>query len=282
MTVVEKLKDVPPEDIVWADGFAMPPAAPIRPLHAVASALKLVTNKEDTRQVFETVSALSGRAGQEMFERFAATPYGRRVVTEPVRLEEILSDRESLSALPEGSLGRAYFDFMEGEALTADGLIDAAEEAGMDFRGPTDFEEYRRLYLHLDVSHDLWHVLTGYGRDALGEVCNLIFTHAQTRNPGFRLIIWIGLIAQKLEQPFAPILKAAAEARRNAARTEWIPSFDVEDMLALPLPEARARMNINAPAIYNAIPDSLKQRLLKPKVRRTQAEREASRAPAVR
>ena len=85
--------------------------------------------------------------------------YGRRVVADPVRLEEILSDRERLRAMAEGSVGRAYLDFMEGGNLTADGLIDAAEEAGIDFRGETQFEEFRRLFLHLDVSHDLWHVL---------------------------------------------------------------------------------------------------------------------------
>lgn len=272
-------KDIPPEEIEWIDGFPTPPAPPVRPLHALRSVLRLIRNKEDTRQVFEAVQALSGRAGKRMFARFVSTRYGRRVVSEPVRLEEILSDREALRALPEGSVGRVYLAFMEGENLTPDGLIDAAEEAGIDFRGETQFDEYRRLFLHLDVSHDLWHVLTGYGRDALGELCNLIFTHQQTRNRGFRLIVFIGLIAQKLEQPSAPILKAAREARRNARRAAWVSAFDVEELLALPLNEARRRLNIGEPAVYNAVPEAIRQSLLKPKVKQTQAEREAA-APA--
>lgn len=270
----DKIEDVPPEDIEWIEGVPTPPAPPVRPFHALVAVLRLIRNKEDTRQVFEAVQALSGRSAKRMFKRFVLTPYGRRVVTEPVRLEDILSDRERLRALPEGSVGRIYLAFMEGENLTADGLIDAAEEAGIDFRGETQFEEYRRLFLHLDVSHDLWHVLTGYGRDALGELCNLIFTHRQTRNRGFRLIVFIGLIAQKLEQPFAPILKAAGEARRNARKSEWVPAFDVEELLALPLSEARRRLNIAEPAIYNAVPDDIKNNLLKPKVKKTQRERE--------
>lgn len=268
------VEEVAPEDIEWINGFGTPPSPPIRPFHALASVLKLVLNKEDTRQVFETIQALSGRSGKQLFQRFTATPYGRRVVSEPVRLEEILADREALRALPEGSVGRAYLDFMEGEDLTPDGLIDAAEEAGIDFRGETQFEEFRRLFLHLDVSHDLWHVLTGYGRDALGELCNLAYTRTQTRNPGFRLIIFIGLIAQKLEQPSQPLIKAVAEGARIGRNAKWILEQDVEELLKLPLDEARRRLNMARPEIYHSVPDEIKWSLLKPKVSRTQAERE--------
>ncbi len=271
--------EVPADKIVWVEGFPTPPEPPIRPLHALVSVWRLVRNKEDTRQVFEIVQALSGGAAKRLFARFVSTPYGRRVITEPVKLENILSDHEALRALPEGSLGRVYLDFMEGENLTAEGLIDAAGEAGIDFRGETQFEDYRRLFLHLDVSHDLWHVLSGYGRDALGELCNLIFSRAQTRTRGFGFIVFIGAIAQKLEQPSAPVLKALAEARRNVRGTAWVPEFDVEEMLPLPLTEVRRRMNITEPAFYNAIPDAVKDNLLKPKVKQTQSERESLHHP---
>ncbi|WP_411819479.1 Coq4 family protein [Hyphococcus formosus] len=270
--------EVPPEDIVWKNGFPLPPQSPIRPWHAFISVLRLVRNKEDTRQVFEVMQALSGRFGHELFERFTNTEYGRRVVTEPVKLEKLLGDRERLRQYPEGSLGRTYLAFMEGEDLTPEGLLDAAEEAGIDFKGETQFPEYRRLFLHLDVSHDLWHVLTGYGRDSLGELCNLVYTRQQTNNPGFKLIVMIGFLAQKLEEPFQPIQKALAEAKRNARRSEWVLGYDVEALLPLPLAEARAKLGIGEPKIYNAIPDEIKRNLLKPKVTQTQTERERGRA----
>ena len=173
--------DVPAEKVEWLNGFPTPPTPPIQPIHALLSVWRLIQNKEDTRQVFEIVSSLTGRSGKQLFQRFTSTEYGRRVVTEPVELEKILGDREALRQYPAGSLARVYLDFMEGEDLTPDGLLDAAEEAGIDFRSDTDFEEYRRLFLHLDVCHDLWHVLTGYGRDALGELCNLVYTAGANR-----------------------------------------------------------------------------------------------------
>ena len=280
MTSAPNLQEVPPEDILWVNGFPLPPAPPIRPFHAFAAVLKLIANKEDTRQVFEVLQSLAGGSGRRLFERFTNTPYGRRVVAEPVRLETILGDRERLRALPEGSLGRVYLAFMEGENLTPEGLLGAAEEAGIDLTTEIQFEEYRRMFLHVDVSHDLWHVLTGYGRDALGELCNLVYTYGQVSNRGFKLIIWLGFLAQKLEAPGAPIARALREARRNSRSAAWVMEHDVEELLPFPLTEARRKLNIAEPKIYNAIPEALKNNLLKPKIKKTQSEREASQKSA--
>mgnify|MGYP001218809980 CR=1 FL=1 len=267
-------KQYSPEDYVWINGFPLPPSEPVRPLHAFVSVLRLIRNKEDTRQVFEIVQALSGDSGKRLFRRFTGTPYGRRVVTEPVKLEELLGDRARLRAYPEGTLARAYLAFMEGENLTPEGLRAAAEEADIDYDAYPEFSEMMRLFLHLQVSHDLWHVLSGYGRDALGELCNLVFTRQQTKNPGFRLIVLIGGLAVKLDNWSVPTIRALREAGRNARKTAWILEHDVEELLALPLAQARARLNIATPEIYNAIPSDVRYGLLKPKVTQTQAERE--------
>jgi ubiquinone biosynthesis protein COQ4 len=272
--------EVPADQIVWVNGFPTPPDLPIRPLHAAISVGKLILNKEDTRQVYEVVQDLAGNAGKRLFKRFTDTPYGRRVVAEPVRLEEILSDREMLRALPEGSVGRAYLAFMEGENLTPDGLLGAAEEAGIDYRGETQFEEFRRLFLHLSVSHDLWHVLTGYGRDALGELCNLVFTRKQTRNPGLILINRVGMVAQKLSQPKAPVLRCVEEAARIGDSVDFLLQRDVGAMLPRPLAEARAELGFVAPAVYNSVPAEIRNSILKPRVAKTQAEREGKAAHA--
>jgi ubiquinone biosynthesis protein COQ4 len=256
---------VAPEDIVWIDGFPCPPAPEVRPLFAVASVLRLIRDKEDTSQVYSAVSALAGANGHRMFRDFVGTPYGRRVVAEPVRMEKTLSDREWLRQFPEGSFGATYLAFMEGEDLTPDGLLASAEEAGIDFKNPTQFEEYRRLFLHTSVMHDVWHVLTGYGRDALGELCNLAFSVTQTHNPGFRLIIAIGLIAQKLEQPGVPIIKAIREGDRMGRGVDYLLQHDIVPLLPLPLSEVREKLGFIEPVIYNSVPEDIKRNLLQPK-----------------
>ena len=257
--------DVPADQVEWIGGHPVPPPPPVRPFHAIASVLRLVRNKEDTSQVFETISSLAGGFGKKMFRRFVATPYGKQVVSEPVRLERVLSDREALRLLPEGSVGRTYLAFMEGENLTADGLLEAAAEAGIHYDVETDFEQFRRMFLHLNVSHDLWHVMTGYGRDALGELCNLAYTYGQSRNRGFLLIIIIGVIAQKLEQPRAKIISSLMEARRNVKSANWIMEYDVEEMLKMPLDDARSMLKLGVTPVYNSVPAEVKASLLQPK-----------------
>ena len=41
---------------------------------------------------------------------------------------------------------------------------------------------------HIRASHDLWHVLTGYHRDYLGELQLLAFSYYQTGSPAYKWI----------------------------------------------------------------------------------------------
>ena len=264
----QNLDDIKPEDIVWIDGFACPPAPKIRPFHAALSAVRLIKNKEDTRQVFETLTALAGSSGLDLFRKFVATPYGRRVVTEPVKMENVLADRDRLMATPEGSLARHYVRFIEDGGLAVDGIVKAAEEAGVDFAEDTQFKEFFRMYAHVDLCHDLWHTLTGYGRDALGEVLNLGFSEKQAHNHGFNLMIAMGTIGIKAEKPMLPIFKAVAESYRMGASVDFLLQHDVEELLPQPLEEIRARLGFFEPKTYNAIPAAVRDALLEPKARK--------------
>ncbi len=278
MTQTPAKVELTPDQLVWVDGYATPPSPKIRPFHALASAIKLVLNKDDTRQVFEVISSLTGSSGRTLFKRFVATDYGRRVVAEPIELENILADFPRLRAMPAGSLGRVYVDFMDEAGFTPQGLLAAADEANVGMKEYPEIAQFRRAFTHLEVSHDLWHVLTGYGRDPLGEVCNLVFTRRQTRNPGLRLIIFMGLAAMKLERWSVPVMKAARQAAKMGEGADFVLGHDVEALLPLPLDEVRARLNIIEPTVYNAIPYDVKHALLRPKMTQTQTERERAKA----
>src|SRR6185295_17307919 len=102
-------------------------------------------------------------------------------------LAEILSDREFLARLPEGSVGRAYLHFTTTENISAQGLIEESRK-GHDDDGLDSAHPYAWYGRRMRDIHDLWHVLTGYGRDALGEACVVGFSYAQTRGLGWALI----------------------------------------------------------------------------------------------
>src|SRR5262245_17130748 len=131
----------------------------IRPLDAWRALARLVRNPDETRHVFDLIDALSGNTGERIFRRFQSTESGRRILAENRALLPVLSDREALFALPAGSLGRTYAEFMTREQITADGLVQASMDGG---RPNADLPPERQLVgQRMRDSHDLWHVVTG-------------------------------------------------------------------------------------------------------------------------
>ena len=216
----------------------------LHPFEAVRAVRRLLANPEDTSQVFAIFRALRGRSGLTAFRRFAASPTGARIIREKRRLLDTLSDRGGLAALPEKSFGRRYFNFMEQEQLTAEGLVEASQSWETD-PVPADLQLFRE---RMRDAHDLTHVLTGYGRDPLGEICLLAFMYAHTRNRGAALIVLMSL----KRMPKAG-RGAVAEAWRNGKKARWLQDQDFEALLPRPLAAVRRELNIADPARYRAV-----------------------------
>jgi len=215
-----------------------------RPGEAIAAIKALLRDPEDTAQVFVIVRALSGKSVLRCFNRFGAAPTGRVILTERRHLIDVLKDRAHLASLPSGSLGRAYLEFMTRENISAEGLVDASAS------GLLPQEERLALYAaRLRDMHDLWHVVTGYGRDTMGEVCLLGFTFGQTGNPGLAFIALIGALKIAREND-RRILRALWAGYRAGRRARWLPAADWEHLLALPLEEVRERLGVTAPQVY--------------------------------
>ncbi len=217
----------------------------IQPLKALAAIRALKENKEDTGQVFKVIEALSGGAEERLFHRFEASHGGKRVLAEKLDLLALLCDREKLAAMPEGSLGAAYYRFMTSENLTADGLVEASNEMKLRDNIP----EAGRLFRdRIRDQHDLWHVLTGYGRDGLGELSLLAFSYAQTRNRGVgAIVLLLSRVADKA-YPGCGIWRSIREGYRRGKQAHWLPAEIWEELLPLPLEQVRAKLAVTVPA----------------------------------
>lgn len=226
-----------------------PPASPrgrLRPLDAVRAIRALIRDPDDTARVFDVIDALSGPTGDRLYQRFRRTEVGGRLLDERPDLRARLSDRNALRELPVGTLGRTYAEFMSREQISADGLV-AASEHTRDALPP----ERRWFADRLRDMHDLWHVVTGYERDLLGEASLLAFTYAQTRNPGIGAIVatawWrAGRVAPKARR----LIGDGYRRGRNAA---WLPGQPWEELLALALPEVRKRLAVGEPPVYEQV-----------------------------
>lgn len=220
-----------------------------RPLKAWGHFRKLVADKEDTEQVFHIIEALRDRRFEGRARDFFATDFGRRTLEERSNLVPMLDDHDSLRKLEPGTVGRAYLAFMEREGLTAQGLVDEYDRFR---RGQQRYDDQLEVYSNrLRDTHDLCHVMTGYGRDALGEACVLAFSACHTPNLGTQFIAWAGAAQIRKQVPRdANIFGCIREARRIGKAAGNIAHQDIAALLREPLADARARLNIGKPVAY--------------------------------
>ncbi len=225
------------------------PAPRFRPVKALGHFRKLMADKEDTAQVFHMVQCLPSKRFRKMAERFCASAHGQALMASEPFLPHLLDDHETLLKLPEGSVGHAYVAFMRREGLTAAGLVAESETQFPDRNNYKD--QFQWFNDRLRDTHDMIHVLTGYGRDALGEQCALGFSSSQYPGPTDWFLAWAGAFElQRRVKTDAPVFGAVGQARRHGKAAAQIFSQDIRSLLAEPLETARARLNIGTPHVY--------------------------------
>ena len=210
----------------------------------------LSANPDDTAQAIRAIAAMSGNSPERCFRRFRKSQQGERILREKRELYDVLSDLGGLGAMPEGSLGRAIWDFYTVEQISAQGLKGASEDAvgeGGFFAGDDDRARFGR---RLREMHDVFHVLTGYGRDVRGEIACLSFSFAQTKNTG------IGYLALRVLRGAGWSSEMGRLIRRafwRGRRAEWLVDQDWEALLPLPLEQVREELGVGPAPDYEPV-----------------------------
>ena len=217
---------------------------------ALRSLRRLLDDKEDTTAVFEIMRALNGKSTAKGYQRLLTTPQGGRIAYERREFATRLMDDAWLDSLPAGSVGAAYRDFVRSEALSAEGLADISRQTGGEIEEAHPYAWFGRRTR--DV-HDLWHILSGYHRDALGEASLVAFSFAQTGGLGWALI-GLGAASKARKSSEHPFVSAIWQGYKRGKAATWLLGEDYETLLAEPLETARRRLNITPATIYDAIP----------------------------
>lgn len=223
----------------------------IRPLVAWRAWKVLQTDPEATGEVFKMINALQGVGSNRVFNRMKITLDGEAMIAEKPDLVAALSDRDTLRAMPDGSLGRRYLKFMEDEGLAPGMLLDASDEAPTRGQGQSD--EERWLGNRLRDMHDIYHVMTGYGRDPLGELCVLSFSNQQTRSRGIAFLIKMAEYGEGKLTPNRDMHAAIMEGRSHSKSAAWFPEIRWEEKLNQPLDKLREEFGVVPPKTYEAI-----------------------------
>ena len=210
----------------------------------------LSANPDDTAQAIRAIAAMSGNSPERCFRRFRKSQQGERILREKRELYDVLSDLGGLGAMREGSLGRAIWDFYTVEQISAQGLKGASEDAvgeGGFFAGDDDRARFGR---RLREMHDVFHVLTGYGRDVRGEIACLSFSFAQTKNTGIGYLALRVLRGAGWSSEMGRLIRQAFWRGRRA---EWLVDQDWEALLPLPLEQVREELGVGPAPDYEPV-----------------------------
>ena len=228
----------------------------IQPIRALRAIRRLLADKDDTVQVFEIMQALNGRSTAKAYRRLMSTLSGGKIAYDRVEIAPLLSDDAFINNFAPNTVGGAYRHFVRSEGLSAEGLAEESRKA----RGAVLDVEHPVAWFGRRIrdTHDIWHILTGYHRDGLGELCLVAFSYAQTRSLGWALIAAGGVVQAFKLGHGRQTLKIVWQAYQNGRRAAWLPGQDFVSLLSEPLDAARVRLKIGRPTLYDAVPPELR------------------------
>jgi ubiquinone biosynthesis protein COQ4 len=220
-----------------------------RPLKVLHHFGKLVEDKEDTEQVFHIIEATKGKRSHRQAADFIRSPEGQRFMREGVDIPAMLDDHARWADCGPNSVAAHYIAFMKREGLSAAGLVAESHKWAPPESLPRDQTQW--YFDRLRDTHDLFHVLTGYGRDALGEASLLGFSYEQNHNTGILFIAYAGARQiKKVSGTKAPLFAAIKEGRRLGRAAGKIAHQDIATLMREDIDAVRARLNIGKPEVY--------------------------------
>jgi ubiquinone biosynthesis protein COQ4 len=208
----------------------------------------LLADPESTEKAIDFFYAIGRRDFERNFQRFVASPAGRALVAERPSLAAALSDRATLAAMPDGSLGRAYLAYLERNGFEPTGLLDLQDRAQASWEreeGVLPLDDARRWYRDRSILvHDLFHVLSDYETDGAGEGALLAFTHAQLGGRA-QALLTLGATVEGCRHVAASTwLRFLRRAWLRGRRAASLMAVPFEDVLALDLETVRCLVNL--------------------------------------
>lgn len=178
-------------------------------------------------------SVKDGPLGEQALRHLLSDRHFKALVDEGWRPGKI--DLQNLQTLPEGSLGRCYADQLISQGITPDTLID-----------PTPVTNDGEFVVHrIRETHDIVHVLTGFGLDGDSEIGLQGFNLAQNRSPVAVMLIFGAMLSSlQNDEPLEPLLRALAHGFQMGLDAELVIGRKLEEGWERPLKDWRAELKL--------------------------------------
>lgn len=212
------------------------------PLRYALAVWRLVRN-DPSQLVEEAAIVQMGFSRSRLGRRFARWEEVAEILTADPRTAEIMRERkqfgpivlEDLGRLPEGSLGRVFAEHCRTSGIDPNLVqVPTTDEVGW-------------MLNHMYQTHDIWHVLTGWGTDLPGEVGVAAFYSAQFGAPAFfgynLALILLNVVMRKAD--LGLVMEAFSVGYQTGQRAEPLFGMDWDALWNVPIVELRTRFNIN-------------------------------------
>lgn len=206
----------------------------LQSLRMVAGLAEFLKNPGSLDSVFAVARSLQhSPLSTQMFRHLLADPAMAALVRDNWRPAPI--DLDGLEQLPPGSLGHVYAQQLRSQGLSPDSLIDPAP-----ITSPEQYVVHR-----LRETHDIVHVLTGFGTDGAGELGLQAFNLAQNRSALAVMLIFGGMLKTlQDDEPLEPLLSALARGFELGLRAPCVIARRLEDGWDRPLADWQRELGL--------------------------------------
>lgn len=215
----------------------------IKRMMAVQSLRREANNIE---AVWEFLSSYGDASFDYCFQEFIASGVAADVIGARKELFHYLLDINRLKSLPQGSVGRCYIESLENDGVSAEKIIQTSDRY-VEGVGDPEREVFGR---RLRDQHDLMHLITGWGREPLGELCLLKFVAIQRHSKGHNDLANLGAFSIKMRESSVPVLRIIGEAKEIAKRSKRVFCLYWEHLLERDLESLRDEVGLQKPQEY--------------------------------
>lgn len=209
-----------------------------------------VLNGGDTQRLldaaYSVADSIGGASDERQLRRILASPEGQALWQRGSSLPDALADHAALAQLPAGSLGRAFLAFCQRHGLHSRALIEHQHAMSRDYARLDPVRQW--FFDRLVVMHDILHVLAGYDATTAGESALMCFLLPHRFNDrALPIFIAMSVVTRRISA------RNAWEAFARGRRAGFLVAAPLEDLLALPLEDARRRLGITPPAVGHPV-----------------------------
>ncbi|MFN5515323.1 MAG: Coq4 family protein [Cyanobacteriota bacterium] len=206
----------------------------LQSLRVVAGLAQFLKEPDRLQSVFGLFASLKGSPLLSQMERhLLAQPGLAALVAE--RWQPPGYSLEQLADMPQGSLGQVYAQQLTALGLSPESLTDTTP-----IESDGDYLRHR-----LRQTHDIIHVLTGFGVDRDGELGVQAFNLAQNRSPLAVLLIFGGLLkALQEDAPLDSLLRALSQGFAMGLEGQFVMGSRFEDGWERPLTDWRRELGL--------------------------------------